>query len=308
MQRAEPGQHVLGAEPQRGRLARMELVARVTHHHQIVDRCAGRFEQRHGFGLGVIGVERHGFARAPAARGLFAGQHHAKRRLLVARAVFPDKIPSPDFEQARTGSAAIGIALGGRQQPGDERRAHGFHVLADRVVQHPQLRSVGEIFRVGSRQEGPGHRFVQPARGSGAAQLALHLLQRRGGWPGHALDARQRDALDLVEPVNADHFLDQIGRAFDIVAAQRAVNFPYAGLIDALNFGHVGNWVISGRIDMKFERFQDRALLVLRHIHPAEPCRQAGIERNDLRLVRRFAGAHYLCRRTAAGLHDQVGQ
>ncbi len=34
--------------------------------------------------------------------------------------------------------------------------------------------AVGEMFGLAGRQEGPGYRLVQAARGSRAAQLALH--------------------------------------------------------------------------------------------------------------------------------------
>ncbi len=59
-----------------------------------------------------------------------------------------------------------------------------------------------------------------PLRRSRAAQAAFQLLGRRRGGPGDAIGARQGDAGDLVEPVDADDFLDDIGRAVDVVAAQ----------------------------------------------------------------------------------------
>ncbi len=112
MQRAKTGEHVLGPKAQGGRLAGVELVAGLAHDHQIGDRSTGGFEQRHGFGLGIEGIELGSLAGGPAARRLLARQNHAQRRLLVARAVCPAEIAATDFEQARAIGTAVGIALG----------------------------------------------------------------------------------------------------------------------------------------------------------------------------------------------------
>ena len=47
------------------------------------------------------------------------------------------EIAPPDLEQPRSRRAPVGVALGGGEQARDERGAHGLHVLADRVVEHP---------------------------------------------------------------------------------------------------------------------------------------------------------------------------
>jgi len=86
MQRAEPRKHGLGTEPERARLAGMELCPGFAQDLQIVDRRPGRFQQRQRLGLGVVGIELRRLAGRPSASALVARQQHAERCPLVARA------------------------------------------------------------------------------------------------------------------------------------------------------------------------------------------------------------------------------
>ena len=83
--------------------------------------------------------------------------------------------------------------------------------------------------RVGRGKEGPGDGLVEPACRRCAAQLALERLPGRRRRAGDPIGAREGDALDSVEPVDADDLFDDVGRAFDIVAAQRSGDRPIRG-------------------------------------------------------------------------------
>ena len=116
----------------------------------------------------------------------------------------------------------------------------------------------GEVVGIGHGDERPGHRLVESARGRGAAQAALEALFGGRGRPGDAIGPRQRCAGDPVEPVHADDFLDQVGRAVDIGPPRRRGYGPVLA-------------------DREAEPFERRALLGLGNVHTAEPCRQARV-------------------------------
>ena len=138
-------------------------------------------------------------------------------------------------------------------------------------------------------QERPRNRLVQTTGCRGTAQPALKLLLRRGGGPGDAFHTWQGDTRDLVEAVNAHDLLDQIGRAFDVVAAQRADHVPIGA-------------------HSKAEAFEDALLFVLRHLHTAKAGGQAGIEDDHFCRARRRTGADRLAGGAACQFHDQAGQ
>ena len=270
----------------------MELAARIAHHHQVAHRSASLGQQRQRFGLGIERIEFRRLAVRPAARGFLARQHHRERCPLVARTIGSAQVAAADFEQPQSVRTAIHIALGRAQQAGDQRGAHRLHVFANRVVQHPQLaigRAVREMFRIGHRQERPRHRLVQPPARRSTPQPAFQRLRGGGGRTRNAFRARQGHAGDLIQPGYADNFLDQIGGAFDIVAAEGDGYLPISG---------------NGEI----ERGQDAPLFGLVHRHPAQAGSQRRIKRNHLGRVRRSARAHNFARLTAAQALHQRGQ
>ena len=117
MQHAEAGKDGLGAEPQRRRLAGMELRPRFPQDLEVVDRRAGLGQQRQRLGLGVEGVEGLRLAGRVPARGLFAGEHQREAETLIARAAFPAQIATADLEQPQPRRPAIEIAARSREQP-----------------------------------------------------------------------------------------------------------------------------------------------------------------------------------------------
>src|SRR5690606_29092684 len=135
---------------------------------------------------------------------LLARQQHAERLPLVAAARFASEVTAADLEQADAGSPAVEVALRRREQPGTQGGAHGLHVLADRVFESPQPAvPLGKMAGIWLRQEGPGDRLVEPASSGSAPDLAFQCLLRGGGRASDTVCARQGDALDVVEPVNA---------------------------------------------------------------------------------------------------------
>ena len=296
MEHAEAGEHGLGAQPQSGRLTRVELRPGLSHDLQVVDWRTGLGQQGQGLGLGVEGIEGLGLARCPAAYGALACQHHAQRQALVARPLGAAQIAAADLEQPQRSCAAIKIAPRGREQSGQQRGAHRLHVLADRVVEHPQRRfplilslSKDKGLRLAHRQEGPGHGLVQPARGGSAADAAFQLLRRGRGRPGHAIGARQGDGLDVVEPPDPDNLLDQVGHA-DHVGAP-------AGRGDGPVLAHT-----------EAQRFQNATLLSGGDRHPAQGLGQRGVISHHGGVARRGAGADHVRCFAPAGLEDQPGE
>ncbi len=168
-----------------------------------------------------------------------AGQHDADGRMLAI-----GQVAAADLEQPHGRDAALQVARARRQQAGQQRRPHDLQVFADRVGEAP--RAPAERRGLRFAEEAPRHRLVQPARGGGAADAAFQLLFGRGGRARDAGRARQRDGRDLVDPLDADHFLDQIGGAVDIAAPRRHGDRPVA-------------------VDREAEPFEDVALPLRRH-------------------------------------------
>ena len=221
MDHAKRRKHRLRPEPQRPRLPRMPRRAGIPHHLQILDRRADRGEQSQRLSLGVERVERLCLALLPAARAILAGKHDAERRMLA-----PGEIAPPDLEQPHARRTALHVALGRREQAGQQRRPHDLQLLADRIGERPGAATDRGRLRV--RQEAPGQRLVEPARGGGATRAAFEALLGRGGRLGDARRARQRHGGDRVDPLDADDFLDQIGGAIDVAPRRRRQHGPVA--------------------------------------------------------------------------------
>ena len=66
------------------------------------------------------------------------------------------------------------------------------------------------------RQEGPGDRLVHSRARRARAPRGSAAAARRDAPARHRLQPRQRHMLDLVEPVDADDLLDEIGLAVDV--------------------------------------------------------------------------------------------
>jgi hypothetical protein len=143
---AEARQHLLGPEAQRGRLAGMELAARLAHHLQVVHRRTGLTQQRERLGLGIESVEGLRLAAGPAARGALAGQHHGKAQAFVAAAIIGAQIAAADLEQAHGGCAAIEVAAHGRQQAGQKRRRMAFRSSEIGLASGPHEPPIGKVF------------------------------------------------------------------------------------------------------------------------------------------------------------------
>ena len=62
-----------------------------------------------------------------------------------------------------------------------------------------------------------------------AAQAAFQLLRWGSRWPGNAIAAGQGHRGDVIQPVNADHFLDDIRRARDVWPPARDGDCPVRG-------------------------------------------------------------------------------
>ena len=309
MQCAIGSENLLRSQPQRAGLAGVIGITRFPEIHQLVDRCASGLENRQHFRLGVIGVELARRAALPAARRLLAGQYQTDRRMLAAF-----QIAAPHFKQPDRRGTARAVALGRGDQAGQHRRPHDLEVLADRIGQRPAAAAKGRGFLLGDKA--PVDHFVQPARCRRAAGLAFGQLLRRSGRLGHARLTRQRRRWNIVQPLDADDFLDDILPAGDIAAPGRHGDGPCspakAGVhLPLVGRGTIGRWVpaFAGTRDFKTQRFQYRLLPFCCDINPAQRQTFCRIIGHSALLRRRRAGPGNLARLPAAQFqHQRRGQ
>ncbi len=291
VQRAVRGEHVLRPQPQRRRLAGVIVIAWTCgiggEVHQLGGRGSCGIEQRQHLGLHVMRGEALRLAAAPVARGLVARQHDAERGAFDTGAVLGLEIATAKFEQPDRARAAIEIALGGREQPGQQRGAHDLQVLADRIGEHPVAAAKGRGFLV--RDERPVDRLVEAARSGETAHAALLQLRRTGGRPGDAGQARQRGRGDRIDAGDAHHFLDDIRLARDIAPPGRDGDRPGGG----------------AAVDVEAQPLEDRLLLACRHIDAAQSRAIGGVVGDGARLDRSCARPGDRARRAAAMLEHQ---
>ena len=155
-----------------GRAARLDL--------QPVDRRAAGFERGDRIGLGVEHADGLRIA-GPVAAGAFelrraAADAGGDAALLLGRVAL---IGARHFEQSDVAEAAVGIALGGRDQSGQQRGPHVRHVGGDRVGELQLRLAAAEEFGVLCRNERPGHGLHHAAHGKRALGRAGADLQRR---------------------------------------------------------------------------------------------------------------------------------
>ena len=227
---------------------------------------------------GSCPVARHRHVAAQAGRdGSLAG----RRRVLVLGA---------DLEQRRIAQAARLVALRGVDQVGQDRGPHGVERGVDRV-QQTQVRLLlrAEPLGLGARQERPGHGLVHAARAERPAGQRHAALQRRAHRLGRGRQARQRRRRDVVEAVDAGHFLDQVGLADDVGPPRRHRRRPRAAAVDA-----------------EAELGQDRGGLVGRHVDRRQRLHAIGTQRVAALPVGHDAARHDLARLAAAQLEDQA--
>ncbi len=277
----------------------MPCLARFAHHLQIGDRRARRFEQRRRFGPGVIGGEGSRLAARPAARGGVARHQHRQRQPFVGLPGAIGKVAAAEFEQADAARAALRIARRRHQQSGQQRGAHDLQILADRIGQRPC--AAADRLGLVRRDEAPRHRFVEATRGGGAAQAALQPLFGRCGRRGDAGRAGQGGGGHLVDALDPDHFLDQIGGTVDVAAP--------AGRGDAQRVEPVvdPDRIAIGveRFDGEAQPFEDVALPRRRNGEAAQRLRQRRIIADRGADLRRGPGARHAARLSAAQVDHQ---
>ena len=233
---------------------------------QIGNRHARRLKQCQRFCLGIECVERSRLARLPVARAPLTREQQTDGRLLAI-----GKIAPPDFEQTNAACPAIVIAPRRGNQAGDQRRAHMLHLFANRVGQH--IRRPAEQRRFGLADEAPVDRLVEPACGRRAPQLAFDHLSARRGRLGDPVGSRQRGRDNLVVTDDPHHFLDQIGAAIDVAAPAGDDRFS----------------AFNG----ESKSLEDRNLLTLGHIDPAQRLRPLRDKRHPSLGHWRFTRAHH---------------
>jgi biotin carboxyl carrier protein len=107
----------------------------------------------------------------------------------------------PDLEQRDIAKTAIRIALGGLDQPGQQRRPHVGKVGGNRVGQPERSLAAAEMRGFVMGDERPGDGFDQPARGQRPLGQPGALLQHGQHRLGHLVDQpRERDGCHAVEP------------------------------------------------------------------------------------------------------------
>ena len=114
------------------------------------------------------------------------------------------------LEQRAVGKAAVAVPLRRGDEPRQEPGPHLGKLGRDRIAQSELRRAAAEQSRLIGRDERPGHRLDQPARGKHAAHAPrprLHLGQHRARHAGLARHRRRRNAIHADEP---HHLLDEI--------------------------------------------------------------------------------------------------
>ena len=285
---AERGERI-GAEPEHPRPAGVVPGGGVPGDLQVGDRRAGGFERRIGIGPGVKGVDvalRH----APVARIVFAGTDGGGDDGL---AVIPVAgIFGPDLEQRHVGIAPVGIAAGGVQQVGQDRRAHGVEIGRNRIVDHQRLVIEAEQLRGVPLHEGERHRLGHAARGQCPTRCGFAPLADRPGRRGDRGPARQRHHGDVVIAAYTQHFFDQIGFAVDILTPGRHGGADGAALVHRLE-PEIG---------------QNAHLFFAGHIQAAQRRDTRLAQRHLARPGRHVAGDRQLGRFAAAEIEDHPGR
>ena len=141
------------------------------------------------------------------------------------------------------------------------------------------------------RDERPGHRFHQPARGErafGGARAPLQDREHRTPGVGAALERRRRHALKAE---NADDFLDNVGLALDVAAP--------AGCRDL--------HCIARARDDEAERGQDALDLADLRLQPREPARLVERKIDHAPAIGNGTREHDLRGLTAAKLNHELG-
>ena len=206
-------------------------VARLAHDLQVVDRRAGRGEQRQRLGLGVEGVERRGLAASPSRAASSRPPAPRQRRPLVARAAFAAQIAAADLEQPQRlprRDRALRCAAASRPGSSEGRMAFMSSLigLASVHSRRRRRRNASASARAGTTRSPPRSARARRRRGAAGARAVCAGV---AVGPGDAVGARQGDAGDLVEPVDADDFLDDVGRRRRCRGGQPgAVDLPVA--------------------------------------------------------------------------------
>ena len=247
--------------------------------------AAGEKGQR--LGLGVVRVEGDGLALAPAARAAVPGEDDAEGGALCGAARRIGQVAAADLEQANARRAAPRVALGGGEKAGEERRAHDLQLLADRVGEAPGAAAERGGLALGD--EAPGDRLVQPTRGGGAAEAAFELLLGRGGGAGNAGHAGEGHGRDLVQPLDPDHFLDQVGGTVHVPPPGRHPDGPGRGDGGEQRV-RIGIGMVD-RADGEPERQENARLLLGRDVEAAKTGGEMRVEGDDAGRERGLAGA-----------------
>ena len=184
---------------------------------QRLRRRAGGDEHRERVGLGVEGIDLGRGGRpvaANAGRLRERAAHAAGRGELVLGAVAAEDLS--DLEQRHVGHAAIGVLLGGGEQPRNETRPHVGEVRRDGIGERKLRLAAAEQLGLRLGDERPGDRLDHSARAERALGLARTQLdgrEHRLAWSLAAVERRRRDAIDAHD---AHDLLHEIGLAVHI--------------------------------------------------------------------------------------------
>ena len=198
-----------------------------------------------------------------------------------------------DLEQRGVRIAAVGVALGGRQQARHQARAHVRQIGGDRIGERQRGLAAAEQFGLRLRHEGPGDGLHQTARGERAAHAGHALLQQRQHRRRDAVGlALHRRGLHALETGDAHDLLDEIGLALDIRTPGRNM--------------HIGAVGIAGRaLDGEAELFEDRRHFLHGEFEPGQARDFAPREEQRRARRRRMAGDDHLRGLAAAQLYDE---
>ena len=138
--------------------------------------------------------------------------------------------------------------------------------------------------------ERPRHRFHHAATGKRAPRAPRALLPVRQNRPRHAVAAVHRRRWNLVEAVDTDDLLDEVGRTMDVRPPRRRRHLPLRSLA----------------LHVAADRLQDGPARLRAHVDAREAPHLAEVERDDVAALRHLSRHLGLRRRAAAHLEQQV--